>query len=70
LRLVERITRVAANEISYDVTINDPHTWTKPWTIHIPYKIDNEYPLYEYACHEGNYDIVSILRGYRAQETK
>ena len=68
LRLVERFTRTAPDELSYDVTINDPQTWTRPWTIHIPYKMDQTYIIYEYACHEANYGLADILSGARAQE--
>jgi hypothetical protein len=70
LKIVERITRVAADELSYDVTVSDPGTWTRPWTMHIPYKMDNEYKIYEYACHESNYGLLDILKGYRAAEAK
>jgi len=68
LRTVERITRVARDELSYDVTIEDPQTWTRPWTLHIPYKLDPSYELYEYACHEANYGLPDILKGARAKE--
>ena len=68
LRLVERIARVSPEEISYDVTIEDLKTWTRPWTIHIPYKLDPSYTIYEYACHEANYGLADILKGARVQE--
>jgi hypothetical protein len=68
LRLVERFTRVSADELAYDLTINDPKTWTKPWTMHIPYPSDPTYTIYEYACHEANYGMLDILAGHRAQE--
>ena len=68
LRTVERIQRVAADELSYEVTIEDPQTWTRPWTLHIPYKLDPSYEIYEYACHEANYGLLDILKGARAQE--
>jgi hypothetical protein len=68
LRIVERFIRVAPDELSYDATVEDPGTWTRPWTMHIPYKMDNEYTLYEYACHEANYDLLNILRGAREDE--
>jgi hypothetical protein len=69
-KLTERITRIAPDELSYDVTINDPKTWTKPWTIHMPYKSDPSYTIYEYACHEGNYALGDVLRGARRQEAE
>jgi hypothetical protein len=69
LKLVERITRVDENTLNYQVTIDDPQTWTKPWTLLIPLKRDPNYQMAEYACHEGNYAMKDILRGARAQET-
>jgi hypothetical protein len=68
LKIVERFTRVAPNELSYDVTISDPGTWTKPWKIHMPYKLDPQYVVYEYACHEGNYMMLNALKGARERE--
>jgi hypothetical protein len=67
-KLTERFTRVGPEELSYDVTINDPKTWTKPWTIHMPYKMDKSYVVYEYACHEGNYMMLDSLTGARDLE--
>ena len=67
-RLVERLERVAADELSYDVTISDSNVWTKPWTIHMPFKLDPHYTIYEYACHEGNYMMLDSLTGARALE--
>jgi hypothetical protein len=68
LRIVERFTRVASDELSYDATISDPGTWTRPWSIHYPYKLDSGYPIYEYACHEGNYMMLNALKGARELE--
>ena len=68
LRLTERFTRVAADELSYEVTLDDPGTWTQPWTLHIPYKMDPTYTIYEYACHEANYGLSDILKGAREKE--
>jgi hypothetical protein len=70
LRIVERFTRVGPDELSYDATVEDPGTWTKPWTMHVPFKLDNDYTLYEYACHEANYGLSDILKGFRAEEKK
>jgi hypothetical protein len=67
LQLVERITRVAAGELDYRVTITDPSTFTKPWTVAIPY-IDTGEAMFEYACHEGNYGMEGILSGAREEE--
>jgi hypothetical protein len=69
MRLVERLTRVNADTLLYEFTVEDPKTWTKPWTAAIPMKrVDT--PIYEYACHEGNYALPNILRGARLQESK
>jgi hypothetical protein len=67
LHLVERFTRVAADVLQYDATLNDPATWTRPWTARILFKRTNE-PLLEYACHEGNIGLHGILSGARKQE--
>ena len=67
LHLVERFTRVAPGAIDYRVTISDPTTFTRPWTIAIPY-VDIGEALYEYACHEGNYGMEGILSGAREEE--
>jgi hypothetical protein len=68
LRIIERLTRVDAETINYQATIDDPKTWTKPWTILIALKKDSHYDLLEYACHEGNYAMGDILSGARADE--
>jgi hypothetical protein len=67
-KVTERFTRVAADQLDYDLTINDPKTWTKPWTIHMPYKSDPSYTIYEYACHEGNYMMLDSLEAARQLE--
>jgi hypothetical protein len=68
LHLVERLTRVAPDRIDYQITVDDPTTWTKPWTAVIQLKQSAE-RLYEYACHEGNYEILrDIFAGARASE--
>lgn len=67
LRLVERFTRTAADILTYRVTVHDPDTFTRPWTIELPARrSDGE--IYEYACHEANYGLEGILRGHRAEE--
>jgi hypothetical protein len=67
LHLIERFTRIDVNTINYEFTVDDPSTFTRKWTASIPMvKIDE--PLYEYACHEGNYSMRNILSGSRAQE--
>lgn len=68
-RITERFTRVDDKTINYEFTIADPMTWTKPWTALIPWtKIDPNEQMYEYACHEDNYDIVHLLAGARTRE--
>ena len=69
LHLVERFTRVGPGEIDYRVTITDPTTFTRPWTIAIPY-VDTGEEMFEYACHEGNYGMEGILSGAREEERK
>ena len=64
-RLTERFTRISPTELSYDLRVDDPKTWTKPWALHMPYKLDPGYKLYEYACHEGNYMMLDALQGAR-----
>ena len=67
MHLVERLTRVDADTLLYEFTVTDPTTWTKPWTVAIPMKKDT-LPIYEYACHEGNYALRNILSGARKAE--
>lgn len=68
LKLIERFTRVDANTLNYQVTIDDPNTWERPWTLQMPLERDDHYGFYEYACHEGNYAMKDILTGARALE--
>jgi hypothetical protein len=68
LHLVERLTRVDADTLLYEFTVSDPRTWTTPWTAAIPMK-KADAPIYEYACHEGNYSLRNILSGARAEDT-
>jgi hypothetical protein len=67
LHVVERFTRVSQNRIDYEVRIDDPTTWVRPWTAMIPLKRTDE-AIYEYACHEGNDGMAGILEGARAEE--
>jgi hypothetical protein len=68
IEITERLTRTAADTIDYKITIDDPQTWTAPWTMEMPLKRDDAYGMYEYACHEGNYALHNILSGARADE--
>jgi hypothetical protein len=66
---VERFTRVGADTLEYRITIEDPKTFTKPWTAVIPIsRLADDTQIYEYACHEGNYAMRNILSGARADE--
>ena len=67
LTLVERFTRVDADTVMYEWTVNDPDTWTQAFTGQFPMLRADE-PLYEYACHEGNYGMQNLLSGARAAE--
>ena len=67
LRLVERFTRVSPQTLMYEATIDDPTVWSRPWSFQIPMQL-NDQPLYEYACHEGNYGLTNILAGARFEE--
>jgi hypothetical protein len=67
-RLIERFTRVGPKTLEYKMTVDDPKTWTAPWTIMMPIPLDEEYIFAEYACHEGNYTMFNILSGSRRDE--
>ena len=67
-RIVERFTIVDANTLKYSVTVDDPATFTRPWTVSFPYTRDDKYQQFEYACHEANYSVPNSLRGARTEE--
>ena len=69
MRLVERFTRVDAATLLYEFTVSDPTTWSGPWTAQVLMSPSDQ-PLYEYACHEGNYSMASSLSGARAMEAR
>ncbi len=69
MKLVERFTRLDADTLDYTFTVIDPEIWTSAWTASIPMQ-RTDVPMYEYACHEGNYSMPGILGGARAQEAK
>jgi hypothetical protein len=69
LHLIERFTRVGPKTIHYEVTLDDPATWAKKWTLMIPLKHTDD-NIYEYACHEGNDGLAGILSGARAEERR
>jgi hypothetical protein len=68
LTITERFTCVADDAIDYRMTLDDPQTWTAPWTMQFPLKRDDGYGMFEYACHEGNLAMFNILSGHRAEE--
>jgi len=67
-RMIETFTIEGPDTLRYTLTVEDPQTYTAPWTVAFPYKRDNEYVQYEYACHEGNYAMFNRLSGAREQE--
>jgi hypothetical protein len=68
IKVTDRITRVADDRLIWQMTFDDPQTWTRPFTIELPLRRDDEYGMFEYACHEGNYSLFNILSGARADE--
>jgi hypothetical protein len=68
LHLVERFTPLASSVLQYEVTVTDPLTWTKPWTVRFPLMRNDGYGMYEYACHEGNYAMRNSLSAARARD--
>jgi len=69
LHVVERFTRTSPEVLQWDITVEDPGTWSKPWTAMIPLRLSKQ-PLLEYACHEGNIGMQGILAGARADEKR
>jgi hypothetical protein len=69
MHVTERFTRLADNRIDYRFTVEDQSTWTRPWTAEMPMQ-KTEGPIFEHACHEGNYGIANILAGARAEEKR
>jgi hypothetical protein len=67
LHLIERFTRVDADTLQYEFRIDDPATWTKPWSVSMT-MARTEQPMFEYACHEGNYALEGVLKGARYQD--
>jgi hypothetical protein len=69
LHIIERFTRQDADTLRYEITVDDPDTYVRPWTLMIPLQRTSK-PVYEYACHEGNYGLTGILAGARAEEAR
>ena len=67
LTITERFTRISPDQVKWAVTVDDPHTWTKPWTFSLPLTADDN-PVPSYECHEGNYGLRNILSAARAEE--
>ena len=69
-KLIERFTPSSKKSLEWSVTVDDPSTWTKPWTFSLPLTVNDDEPLYEYACHEGNYAMKNILSGSRLADAE
>jgi hypothetical protein len=69
-RLTERFTRVSDNTINYELTVDDPQTYTAPWKVGFPITHEPGYEIYEYACHEGNMAMRNMITGTIAEEAK
>ena len=67
LHLVERFTRISPTVLRQEITLTDPDTWTQPWTVELLHQSTMD-PIFEYACHEGNYAMPGILAGARLEE--
>ena len=65
LHVVERFTRVSEDEVLWEVRVEDPEVYERPWTVSMPLTRDPDYVMFEYACHEGNRDVPLLLRGHR-----
>jgi len=68
IKLIERFVPVGPNRVHFYATLEDPKTWTRPWTFMVPWEKNPDYQLLEYACHEGNQVVALSLRGERAAE--
>ncbi len=69
-KLIERFVPTAPGVIEWSMTVDDPETWVRPWTFAMRLTADPEQPLFEYACHEGNYAMRNILSAARAEEAR
>jgi hypothetical protein len=68
LHVIERFTRIAPNKVEWTVTLDDPTTWTRPWTYSYPMTINDAKPIFEYACHEGNFGMANLLTAGRLSD--
>jgi hypothetical protein len=69
-KLIERFTPTSKKTLEWSVTVDDPSTWARPWTFSLPLTVNDDEPLYEYACHEGNYAMKNILSGSRIADAE
>jgi hypothetical protein len=69
MKLTERFTRTSDDTLTYRFTVDDPKVWTRPWTAEVPWKKAIG-PIFEHACHEGNYSLTNLLRGAREDEKR
>jgi hypothetical protein len=69
MKLTERFTRTADDTLMYRFTVDDPKVWTRPWTAEVPWK-KSVGPIFEHACHEGNYSLANLLAGAREDEKR
>jgi hypothetical protein len=69
MRLIERFTRMSEDTVRYQFTVDDPATWTRPWSAEVPWKRTIG-PLFEHACHEGNYGLYNTLAGARVEDKR
>jgi len=69
VKVTERFTRVSADWINWVITVDDPKTWTQPWSFMVRLKRSDD-QVYEYACHEGNHSMIGILAGARKEDAK
>ena len=67
-KIVEKFTRTGQDSLQYEVTVNDPRTWTKPWKASFPLRRESSYGMFEYACHEGNHAMSNILSAARSAD--
>ena len=70
LHTIERFTKVAPNKLNFSATFDDAATWARPWTFSLPWTEDDGQPIFEYACHEGNYGLRNILSAGRSDDKK
>ena len=69
LHLTEKYRRIDKDTVRYEVTVDDPRTWTRPWTAALDLRRQTA-GMFEYACHEGNYSMLNILKGSRAADKR